>query len=509
MAKLGWKIWLLIIVVIFSLIAIFGIPPKFLESGVVINSVEKNSTVFNQGLRQGQIITEINGNKIESLDDFSDIVNKTFVGNDPVKVDIQTDEGEFVLFLSQPPEITVSNIPSTNLKTGLDLSGGARALVQGENHTLTTQETSDLVSILENRFNTFGISDVRISPVSDLSNNHFILIEIAGATPSDLNDLISQQGNFEAKIGNDTVFIGGKKDITSVARSGQEAGITSCSQDASGVYYCNFQFALYLSPVAAERQGALTQNLSVVPGDSSGNYLSQPLDLYLDGQLVDSLRISQDLRGRVTTQISITGSGSGTTNEEAIKAAQANMNKLQTILITGSLPFKLQVAKLDTISPTLGSDFVKSILFAGFFSLIGVAIVVGIRYKKINEVIVLLITVVSEIIIILGVAALISWNLDLLGIAGILATIGTGIDQQIIILDESRKYHEISVKERLRRAFVIIIGAYFTALVSLLPLLWAGAGLLKGFAVTTLIGITIGILITRPAFTDMVKSIEE
>ncbi|MDO8467806.1 MAG: PDZ domain-containing protein [Nanoarchaeota archaeon] len=509
MVKFGWKIWLLIIAVIFSLIAIFGIPPKFLESGVVINSVEKNSTAFDQGLRQGQIITEINGNKIESLADFSDIVNKTFIGNDSVKFDIQTDKGEFVLFLSQPPKITISNIPSTNLKTGLDLSGGARALVQGENHTLTTQETSDLVSILENRFNTFGISDVRISPVSDLSNNHFILIEIAGVTPSDLNDLISQQGNFEAKIGNDTVFIGGKKDITSVARSGQEAGITSCSQDGTGVYYCNFQFALYLSPAAAERQGALTQNLSVVPGDASGNYLSQPLDLYLDGQLVDSLRISQDLRGRVTTQISITGSGSGTTNEEAIEATQANMNKLQTILITGSLPFKLQVSKLDTISPTLGADFVKSILFAGFFSLIGVAIVVGIRYKKINEVVVLLITVISEIIIILGVAALISWNLDLLGIAGILATIGTGIDQQIIILDESRKYHEISVKERLKRAFAIIIGAYFTALVSLLPLLWAGAGLLKGFAVTTLIGITIGILITRPAFTDMVKSIEE
>ena len=60
----------------------------------------------------------------------------------------------------------------------------------------------------------------------------------------------------------------------------------------------------------------------------------------------------------------------------------------------------------------------------------------------------------------------------------------------------------------MKRAFTIILGAYFTALVALLPLLWAGAGLLKGFAITTIIGITTGVLITRPAFIDMIKRIE-
>ena len=115
----------------------------------------------------------------------------------------------------------------------------------------------------------------------------------------------------------------------------------------------------------------------------------------------------------------------------------------------------------------------------------------------------------SEVIIILGIASLIRWNLDLPSIAGILATIGTGIDDLIIILDESTHGTFLSLKERLKRAFAIILGAYFTTFVSLLPLMWAGAGLLKGFAITTLIGITAGVLITRPAFTDMVKMIEE
>ena len=104
---------------------------------------------------------------------------------------------------------------------------------------------------------------------------------------------------------------------------------------------------------------------------------------------------------------------------------------------------------------------------------------------------------------------MIKWDLDLPSIAGILAAIGTGIDSQIIVLDEAKQNRFLSIKQRMKRAFKIILGAYFTALVALLPLWWAGAGLLKGFVFTTILGITIGVLITRPAFVDIIKRIEK
>ena len=113
-----------------------------------------------------------------------------------------------------------------------------------------------------------------------------------------------------------------------------------------------------------------------------------------------------------------------------------------------------------------------------------------------------------SIIIILGIAAFIQWNLDLPSIAGILATIGTGIDSQIIIIDEA-KTKLLNIKQRLKRAFSIILGSYFTAFVSLIPLYWAAAGFFKGFAFTTIIGISVGILITRPAFVDIVNKIQK
>jgi preprotein translocase subunit SecD len=237
--------------------------------------------------------------------------------------------------------------------------------------------------------------------------------------------------------------------------------------------------------------------------------LSKPLGLYLDDILVNSLQISEGLKGRAETQISISGSGSGLTKEDAGNNAQEEMKQLQTILITGSIPYKLEIIKLDTISPTLGSGFVKYILFAALAALFAISLVVSIRYRNLKSSLALILTSVSEIIIILGIAAMIKWDLDLPSIAGILAAIGTGIDSQIIVLDESKNNRFLSIKQRMKRAFSIILGAYFTALVALIPLWWAGAGLLKGFVFTTILGITIGVLITRPAFADIIKGIEK
>ncbi len=505
--KLGWKIWLLIIVLTFSIISIFGLPPKFLEKGVVITSIDQNSTLFEQGLRKGQIITEIDGVNIENLDDFTNTLKGKYSGNKSVSLSIKTKDSEYFLLSNEPPVITVSELSKTNIKTGLDLSGGSRALIKAKDKELSSKEANDLIAITSNRFNVYGLSDIKIRPVSDLSGNYFMLVEIAGATPKDLETLISNQGKFEARIGNDTAFIGGKKDITFVCRNDATcAGIESC-QRSGNTEFCNFRFSISLSEDAAQRHADITGNLSL--NSNNTEYLSEKLDLYLDDKLVDSLFIGKDLNGRVTTQIQISGSGVGETREDAVNSAQEEMNQLQTILITGSLPYKLEIVKLDTISPVLGKEFIKIILFAGIAAIFAVAIIIFIRYRKLKSSLALLITVFSEVIIILGVASFIKWDLDLLSIAGILATIGTGIDQQIIVLDEAKQSKFLSIKERIKRAFSIIVGTYFTAVVSLIPLYWAGAGLLKGFVVTTIIGITAGVLITRPAFTEMIKKIEE
>ncbi|MCK5342518.1 MAG: hypothetical protein KAR20_03890, partial [Candidatus Heimdallarchaeota archaeon] len=354
-------------------------------------------------------------------------------------------------------------------------------------------------------------SDVKFFKVKTSDNDNLMGVEIAGSSPDDLEELIAKQGKFEAKIGNDTVFIGGDRDVASVGRDAQNARIEACDQNQDGSYFCRFSFSITLSADAAQRHADITDELTI-----NGSYLSKKLDFFIDGQPTSSLNIGVGLKGSVTTQIAISGSGSGATHNEAIESAKLEMKKLQTILITGSLPYQLEIVKIDKISATLGETFTKQILLAGLFAIVAVSLLVFIRYRKIKVSFALVTVSLSEVLIILGVASLIGWNLDLPSIAGIIAAIGTGIDSQLIILDEARDKRE-SITQRIKKALFIIATAFATTTVALLPLTGllgfmgigaASAGLLKGFAVTTIIGITTGVLISRPAFADIARQLE-
>ncbi|MFH1249433.1 MAG: hypothetical protein V1660_04740 [archaeon] len=570
--KMTFRLWVFAFTFIVMLIAI---SPNF-ETGVIIKTLNENSSASIAGMQKGEIIKEIDGKAIKNMQDYTKIVsaieiplqtfyvvtkegnfsyNSTTLGfevdnltiissegeakesgiaenmtlvkindielkNDfdfytsknlietKVKLSIKTNKKSYQLILNSPLDIGVGEVPRTKVKTGLDLQGGARGLVKPE-RKLTQKELADLISISSYRLNVYGISDVSVRAANDLSGNTYMLVEVAGATPKDLKELIGQQGKFEARIGNETAFIGGKKDITSVCRNDATcAGIDSCLEIQDG-YACRFRFVVYLSEESAKKHAEITKILSVNTTEQ-GTYLNKKLNLYLDDKLADSLLISEDLRGKITTQVQVQGSGVGKTREEAYEAASKSMNKLQTVLITGSLPFKLEIVKLDSISPLLGGEFLRAIFVAAALAFGGVFAVLYFRFKNLKICFLIFGTMTSEVIMTLGLAALIKWNLDLASIAGIIAAIGTGVDDQIVIVDESRmEGKESGIKERLKRAMIIIFGAYSTVVASLLPLFWAGAGLLRGFAITTFIGISLGVFITRPAFADIIKQMQE
>jgi preprotein translocase subunit SecD len=218
--------------------------------------------------------------------------------------------------------------------------------------------------------------------------------------------------------------------------------------------------------------------------------------------------IGADLQGRPTTDIQISGSGAGSTEQEAIFNTLKNMKRLQTILITGSLPVKLEIAKIDAISPILGKEFVRSAVLMGLVAMVAVGFVVYLRYRSFKVALPMIFTSLGEVIMLLGFASIIGWNIDLAAIAGIIIAVGTGVDHQIVIADETMRGEISQVfdwKQRFKRAFFIIIAAYFTTVMAMIPLLFAGAGLLKGFALTTIMGVSIGVLIARPAFANVIQ----
>ncbi|MCR4368772.1 MAG: hypothetical protein NUV67_02585 [archaeon] len=201
----------------------------------------------------------------------------------------------------------------------------------------------------------------------------------------------------------------------------------------------------------------------------------------------------------IFSQLVITGSGSN--KEEATQELKA----LEVLLETGSLPIGIKSISKETISPLLGNEFLNTAILIGLVSLLMVGIVIFIRYRMPGLVIPIMLIGVSEIILILGLSSFIRFNLDLASVAGILAAVGTGVDDQIIITDELLRGENVSggtFVNRIKRAFFIIFAAAATTIATMLPIIIFsfGLGKLRGFAIMVVVGVLIGIFITRPAY---------
>lgn len=452
----------------------------------------------------------VNGAELQlSLTDFSDEDTLNVTAANAV---IMANKTKLLQLDMEPVGLRVTKAPTSNIRKGLDLQGGTRVLLKPEDE-ISDSQLQTIISVLKERLNVYGLSDVPVRAVSDLSlsDNQFILVEVAGANEEEVRDLISRQGKFEAKIGNETVFRGGDKDIVNVDRTAQ-SGINPenpCRPVGPSYWTCGFRFGITLSLDAARKHAEITNKLDVLTDENGNRYLSEPLVLYLDDKEVDSLQISADLKGSETTHIAISGPGNGTSEANAVENTLENMKTLQTVLSTGSLPTKLEVVKADNISPLLGDEFVHNAMRIGAIAIFFVSLLVFIRYRKLSIAVPLVLTSLSEIVLIMGFASFVGWNIDLAAVAGIIIAIGTGVDHQIVISDETLRSkgssYQTTWKDKLKRAFYIIMGAYFTTVAAMFPLWFAGAGLLRGFAITTIFGITAGVFIARPAFANTIE----
>ena len=222
--------------------------------------------------------------------------------------------------------------------------------------------------------------------------------------------------------------------------------------------------------------------------------------------LVDAKDIGESLKaeivsGKVVRELVSETGGGDDGREEA--------RRLEVIMRSGALPVKVDIVGSYGVSATLGEGFARSAVIAGIFAFVGVAVFLFLRYKKPVVVAPILITGFSEVAIILGFASAVRWNIDLPAIAGIIAAVGTGVDNQIVIMDGVLSEKQKSMRHRINSAFFIILGSYFTLFAAMLALSLVGMSMLIGFAFTTIVGATSGVFITRPAYARMIEHLLE
>ncbi|WP_243669535.1 MMPL family transporter [Methanoculleus chikugoensis] len=183
---------------------------------------------------------------------------------------------------------------------------------------------------------------------------------------------------------------------------------------------------------------------------------------------------------------------------------------LQIHLRAGALPVKVDIVGSGSVPAALGEQFKMTVALAGLLALLTVGIVVYYRYREPAIVLPMVATNLAEIIILLGIARFII-QLDLATIAGLIAVVGTGIDQLVIITDEVLHEGRVPSRnlymKRYGRALGIIAVAAATVVIAMLPLALMDLSTLRGFAIVTILGVLIGILVTRPAYGKIIMAI--
>ena len=201
-----------------------------------------------------------------------------------------------------------------------------------------------------------------------------------------------------------------------------------------------------------------------------------------------------------------------TSQEADFEVAKAERNETKILLNSGSLPVTVESISHFWTSPTQGKEFLVQAVLIGLIVLCTVSMIIFLRYRRIKLSMAIIFTALVEAFVTMSFISGLGQSIDLAAIAGIIAAVGTGVDDQIIITDELLKGEEAehaSLARRVKRAFFIVMAAAATTLATMIPIIVFGYVMVKlvGFAIAITVGVLVGIFVTRPAFGEIARYI--
>ncbi len=222
--------------------------------------------------------------------------------------------------------------------------------------------------------------------------------------------------------------------------------------------------------------------LSTEAGRRFGPFTEQNIGKQLGIVLERRLQTAPTINGRIDDTGVIEG-----------QFGEQEANDLGLVLRSGALPASIKYLEERTVGPSLGADSIRHGVQASIISLLVVMIfmVVYYRLSGVNAIVAL----VLNLIILLAALAYFGAVLTLPGIAGVILTIGMGVDSNVLIFERIREELRASkapvsaVDQGFKRAFLTIIDTHVTTVVSATFLGLFGTGPVRGFAITLVIGL--------------------
>ncbi|MEW5766948.1 MAG: protein translocase subunit SecD [bacterium] len=382
--------------------------------------------------------------------------------------------------------------PSKKINLGLDLQGGMHIVLEVDTSKLKEgEDPSDVVDmaleIIRNRVDKFGIAE----PSIQKQGNNRIVVELPGIDdPERAINLIGKTALLEFKL------VADEADLDKALKGEIPEGYVLAYQESKD----SGETAPFLLKEPAELTGATLTN-AMVRFDSQFNQPYVNLSFNPEG----AKRFSEVTGANIEKRLAIVLDGkvkSAPVIRSKIPDGEAMIegnfdyeeaHDLAIVLRAGALPAPVEVAENRVIGPSLGQDSINKGILACLIGS-GLVIVFMAVYYKYSGLLANL-CLLFNIVIILGVMALFKATLTLPGIAGILLTIGMGVDANVLIFERIReelragKTARTSIAAGFSRAFLTILDANVTTLITTFILFQFGTGPIKGFAITLSTGI--------------------
>jgi preprotein translocase subunit SecD len=356
-------------------------------------------------------------------------------------------------------------------------------------------QTRDTIS---RRVNAYGVVEATVADYGQ-PGDYELVVELPAVTdPTRVRDIIQQTAMLELKIVRDGPYQ--SREAALSAHGGVLPPDTqllpgqpdSSSQNTGEVWYIVDSIAAVTgrdltpggSQPSTDENGrpdilfSLTRDGASRFAQVTGANINKRLAIVLDNRVVSAPNIETQIRdqGRIT--------GSFTPQQAA---------DLALVLNSGSLPASIAIQQEETVGASLGADSIRHGIWAcivGFLAIMGFMLVyyhgAGINAD---------LALILNLVILISALAYFGATLTLPGIAGVILTVGMGVDSNVLIFERIReelrngKAVGAALSGGFEHAFKTIIDTHVTTVVSAAILFTFGTGPIKGFAVTLTIGL--------------------
>ena len=353
-------------------------------------------------------------------------------------------------------------------KLGLDLVGGSRIVLEAQTTDTIAKITPDMMSSLqfaiENRVNALGVAETVVQQTGEKR----LLVEIPNISdPAKAKEFLGETAELEFKKPLDNQY--GATGWAPTGLTGKDVKKALISTNPGGQWVVSLEF----NDKGTKKFGLLTQEL-----------VGKPMAIFFNGDMQSAPVIQEPILGG---HAQISGGDSGFAYEEA--------KKMVDLLNAGALPVPAKIIEESLVGPTLGADSIAKSKTAGIIG-IGLVMIFMLLYYRLPGAIADVALIIYSLLV-FAVFKIVPVTLTLAGIAGFILSIGMAVDANILIFERTKEELKAgrtlftAINAGFDRAFTSIFDSNMTTIITCVILYFLGTSIIKGFALTLIIGVLI------------------